>query len=181
MRTGKTTIARRLVERHLIAAISTDDVIEMLKAGAPQLGMHRGIDPTERYPLLEPFLDGLVLARIESRESLVIEGDAFSPRWAARSAGEHRGDVYACFVGDVMIDPALKHRNMHDHAASHGGWLADETPETYNWALRRIFEISRENQTACEELGIPFFDMGAEFDDAVERVVEFFTSSCAPK
>src|SRR5205823_1169472 len=176
MRTGKTTIARRLVELLHTSAISTDDVIEMLKDGAPQLKIHGDMDPTARYALLQPFLDGLVRARTESGQPLVIEGDAFSPRWAARLCDEHPNEVRACFVGDLTIDLALKRRYMHEHSGAHGGWLADESPETYDWAVRRIFEISRENDAACAELGIRFFDMGAQFDDAVERVVEFLTS-----
>ena len=178
MRTGKTTIARRLVDALHTSVLSTDDVIEMLKDGAPQLKIHGDMDPTARYALLQPFLDGLVRARTESGQPLVIEGDAFSPQWAARCRDEHPNEVRACFVGELTIDPALKRRYMREHTAAHGGWLADESPETYDWAVRRILEIGRENELACAELGIPFFDMGAAFDDAVERVVEFLTSPC---
>ena len=179
MRTGKTTIARRLVETLRISTISTDDIVEMLRDGAPQLGIHADMDPTARYPLLEPFLDGLVRARIESREPLIVEGDAFSPRWAARARDEHPADVRPYFVGELTIEPALKLRYMRDHTATQGGWLADESPETHDWALRRIFEISRENEAACRELDIPFFDIGADFNASVERVVRCLSSLTA--
>src|SRR5947208_11172964 len=103
MRTGKTTIARQVVERLHMSSMSTDDVIEVLKDGAPQLKIHEDMDPTARYPLLEPFLGGLVRARIESRQALLIEGDAFSPRWTACQRDEHPNEVRACFVGELSL------------------------------------------------------------------------------
>src|SRR5438045_9389228 len=106
MRTGKTTIARQLVELLKTSAISTDDVIEMLKDGAPQLKIHGDMDPTARYALLEPFLDGLVRARTESGQPLIIEGDSFSRRWAAHLRHEHPNAVRALFGGVLTIAPA---------------------------------------------------------------------------
>ena len=179
MRTGKTTIARRLVDTLCISTVSTDDIIEMLRDGAPQLGVHGDMDPTARYPLLEPFLDGLVRARIHSGEPLIIEGDAFSPQWAARCRDRNAPHVHACFVGELAIDPALKLRYMREHTAKRGGWLADEARATYEWALNRLFEISRENAAACAELGIAFFDIGEDFDASVEGVVHSLSAAAA--
>ena len=94
MRTGQTTIAQRVVETRHSLRVSTGDAVEMLKASAPQPGIHGDMDFTPRYRLLDRCFDGLV--------------------------------------------------------------------------------------RTCKDPGTPLFDMGAEGDDAVERVVRRLSASAKP-
>lgn len=180
MRVGKSIIAARVAARSPVQVISTDDLRSTLAADAPELGAHADLDPTARYPLMEPLLDRLLALRMARGEPALIEGDAFSPAWAARFRDRAPGRVRVCFAGELSIARSTKLRHLREHTAVHGGWLADEPPETYRWAVGRIFAISREDEAACDRLGIAFFDMGVEFETSVERVVRFLAAPWPP-
>lgn len=176
MRVGKSIIAQRVVDLAPVSEVSTDDVRRMLRAGSPDHPMHADMDPTERYPLMEPFLEGLINVRLQRGAPILIEGDGFSPAWAAALRDRHPDLVRVCFAGELSIAPSIKARRLREHAHEHGGWLVEATPETYSQVLQRIFTISRENKAVCRALDIPFFDMGANFEASVERVAQFLTT-----
>jgi hypothetical protein len=178
MRCGKSIIARRVVEMAPVSEVSTDDLRRMLGAGVPEHPIHGDMDPTARYELMEPFLEGLIDVRLQRDAPILIEGDAFSPAWAAglRDRYPDPDRVRVCFTGELTLAPQIKMRRMREHANEHGGWLVEATPETYSWVLKRIYAISREQKETCDALQIPFFDIGANFEAAVERVAQYLTT-----
>jgi predicted kinase len=179
MRVGKSIIAQRVVELAPVSEVSTDDLRRMLRAAIPEHPMHADMDPTERYALMEPFLEGLIDVRLQRGAPVLIEGDAFSPAWAAALRDRQPDRVRVCFAGEISIAPPIKARRLREHAHEHGGWLVEATPETYSWVLKRIFAISRENKAVCDVLDIPFFDMGANFEASVERVAQYLTTGAS--
>jgi hypothetical protein len=124
-------------------------------------------------------LEGLIDVRLQRGAPVLIEGDAFSPAWAAALRDRQPDRVRVCFAGEISIAPPIKARRLREHAHEHGGWLVEATPETYSHALHRIFAISRENKAVCDVLDIPFFDMGANFEASVERVAQYLTTGAS--
>ena len=176
MRVGKSIIARRFRERTGISVVSTDDVVRMLKDGAPQLGIDFEMPVPDECAALWPFLRPLIAIRVERLDPLLIEGEGISPLQVAAMSSEHVGRVRACFIGELTISPSEKLTHIRRFSEAHGDWLTGQSQEAYALIVDQIMAMSREYERECSALGITFFDMGDDFEQSADRVVEFLVT-----
>ena len=176
MRVGKSIIARRFRERTGISVVSTDDVVRMLKDGAPQLGIDFEMPVPDECAALWPFLRPLIAIRVERLDPLLIEGEGISPSQVAAISSEHPGRVRACFIGELTISPTEKLTRISRFSEAHGDWLTGQPQEAYALIVDQIMAMSREYERECSATGITFFDMGDDFEQSADRVVEFLVT-----
>jgi hypothetical protein len=167
-RCGKSELARRLTERNGIGFVSTDLLWAVLEGALPAWGppMAKGpgrIDSAAR--MFEPYLDRAVehLARWE--QPFGIEGEVILPETAAKLRSTH--DLRVVFLirrtstAAALVDP----RGPHP-------WLQGAPPGLVTSVAAKVASWSNQLQPACERLHIPCFDVGDDFDHALQSAAD---------
>jgi len=98
-RSGKSTLARRLLQAHRMPYFCVDHLTSGLEAGAPALGVRHELPDQRRGELVWPVLCGVLRNVVEVEPEYVVEGNVLLPARIAEFAAAHRGRVRACFLG----------------------------------------------------------------------------------
>ena len=166
-RVGKTTAAA-LVGRALGCGWTSLDVIRglvgrLVPEMAAAVGV--GIPPAREAELFFPHFEHAAGGVFYLHGTHVLEGVGFMPRdvprlgsWIGRSA---------IFLGARRFDL--------DVARQHAGrnrWIDDVSDDERALVQPWIESWSRDVEAQCADVGIPYVDIGAGFDDAMQRVVE---------
>lgn len=164
-RAGKTTLARRLEQELRVAGSPTDAIVWMLQSAAPELGIGFPIVP-ENADAAIPFVIAHAQAlSMRGARDLVVEGVAVLPRHVHRMEAAFPAGVEcrAVFLGQEQATPAS--------IAVGGGWAAQgDAEERSKWA-RQTREVSAVVRQECIDLGLPYFDVGADWGAALESAL----------
>lgn len=176
-RSGKTTLARRMLAERGVPYFSTDYLVRGLNSAG--IG---GISPVEDDRItagkLETALVGLAAAAAYDRRDYLIEGVHLGPRQIRRILDEVAPPLTGCLLGYPEIDLAEKLAQLKARAAGQGDWLMDFDEAAQLGFLQRQREISREQRDEAESAGLRYFDSGADFDSALDRA--YWTLSKQP-
>jgi hypothetical protein len=173
MRTGKSIIAARFNRATGVSILSADDLVRMLGAGAPELGIRHDLDWRDRSQKLSPLLDGLAEVRMERGVPLLIEGE-LSMDHVGSLIGSYQPYVRACCVGDCSTTVEAKLAAIRAYAATQDyDWTRRLSAERLAEFVRMSLADSLVFRYEAERLGIPFFDMSADFEAGVAAAVAY--------
>jgi hypothetical protein len=173
-RTGKSLTATRFGQATGVSFVSTDDFIESLQHGAPQLGIGHDIAPSWRAnrALVAPFVEAFARVRVREARPLLIEGELL-PESVALLLNDLGPAVRACFIGSAEQALGVTEVAITSYSQTHNDWLAGSTPEQFREVALEVQTASQEYRTAASDLGIPYFDMQPDFEAAQQRVVRY--------
>ena len=103
-RSGKTIIARRMLEQPSVPYFSVDYLISGLSAGSTDLEMLHELPNQTRGERIWPVLSGLLRNIVEVETSYLVEGDSLLPSRVAEFSAQYAGRVRACFLGYARCD-----------------------------------------------------------------------------
>ena len=149
-RAGKSTLAKKLVEKNGIPFVSTDMVFNMLNDTIPEFNL---IEPyAERHIKFFPFFKNLMKHVQNSVKDYVIEGDIFLPSQVHELTKEY--EIQACFLGfsKITLQEIKEHVGEND-------WLGDLSEADLQNLPNWIMETSRGLKDECEKYQIPYVDM----------------------
>lgn len=154
---GKSTLAIRLYEDFDATMMQTDSLVFWLQHAFPQLGITHDHD-SEGLPTvwkrLDPILHTFVnhIRRAEPDKNLIIEGYHVSPEIA--SVLQKQGFKAVC-LGYIDIDVNTKYSDVRAHVdADH--WTRKHDDVNLQNLINRYKKESRDIQTRCLQLGVPF-------------------------
>ncbi|MFH1253024.1 MAG: hypothetical protein V1664_01685 [Candidatus Uhrbacteria bacterium] len=149
-RAGKSTLAKKLVERQAVPFLSTDFILHMVNDTLPETKLTK---PYAEIPLkFFPYIKNLIKHIKNSIKDYTIEGDAFLPAQIFELQKDY--DLKVCFLGFSKITlPEIK-----DYVGENN-WLNDLSDFDINNLPQWIIEKSQTLKQDCEKYNIKYFDM----------------------
>lgn len=167
-RTGKTTLARRVLAEKLVPFVSTDSLLHMLKNSAPSLGVTDKLPLKQKADKFFPFLEQFVKYALYSTPDYLIEGDAIWPEQAARLQKIYK--VKAVFLGFSKIEA----QGIAQYAG-HNDWVSGMSSSELQNLADEIVRISSQLKDECQRFRLTYADLagnyGAKFDRAFQYLV----------
>lgn len=169
-RCGKTVLARKLLADAAVPWFSLDALRVGLTRGLPGLGLdlaHDDLDEAERlWPVVGELIENILFWDLD----YLVEGSCLLPAHAAELV-RRRSDkaIRVLFLGCPGLTPEAKLDLIDTHRVGGNDWLAGaDRPERLAHAARAIRDSLRLERLAADA-GLPFFDTGADFQDAIDR------------
>lgn len=175
-RSGKSTIARRILKQTGIPYLSLDWVMMGFTNGMPEFGIHDKLWPDEIAARLDKFLLAMCENILWAEEGLVIEGEAILPGSARILLDKHLGRVRACFLGYTTVDIETKMAEAKAYPAGENDWLLEESDETIRQHLQNMVAYSKKVERQCKKHRIRYFDTSADFPAAMDRATQYLLS-----
>lgn len=165
-RSGKSTLAKRLVERNNIAFLSTDFLIHMINETVPDIHF---IEPYAEIPnKFYPYLKNLLKHVEDSVRDYTIEGDAFLPSHVFEWQKIYK--MKACFLGFSKITLQEIKDNVGEN-----DWLDDlsntDRENLPDWIMKTSSALKEE----CQKYHIQYFDMAdGPYNQNLEKAYHYF-------
>ncbi len=159
IRTGKSSLAHKMLVNKKISVFSTDVLVGLLMEFVkPQ-------DPSDIRPYFVkkaenffPHLQKMIKANLNMGIlDYVYEGDIILPEYVASLPKVW--NIKACFLGfsDINLDKLQNHMGNHQ-------WLDELTEEKLNELPKRIAETSKLIEEECVKHEFKYFDMAIDYD-----------------
>ena len=172
-RSGKTIIARNILERKKIPYLSLDWLVMGFTNGIPEYGVHDKLFPDEIAEKLRNFLQAMCESMLWSEVDYVIEGEAILPDLARILLDKHPGKTKTCFVGYTDIDIEEKSRQVKDYSSGKDDWLIDETDDYIFQHIDNMVTHSRKIKDSCKRYNIRYFDTSVDFISSIEKATTY--------
>lgn len=172
-RSGKSLLARRLLERRQVPYFCADYLTSGLAAGAHGLGVDHDLDDRTRGELVWPVLAGVLRNLVEVEPEYVVEGDVLLPGRVAGLRAEYEGRVRACFLGYPRCTVEAKVASIRAHPSPVNDWVAGLLDEELCALVTQTVASSRHVEAECRSHGIAFFDGSLSFEVALEHAERY--------
>jgi len=171
-RSGKTTLALRLLKHSGIAYFSLDYLMMGIYRAHPETGVNPNRPEAEVAPLLWPAARGVIRAMAENGEEYCVEGFCLGAEQIAEMRAMFPEVIRGCCLGYCSADPAEKLRLERTHPTTNP-WPMDRdiTDALAEFALQR--EASIRLRKDCTVQGVEFFDTGDGFEEMINAAAEY--------
>jgi len=174
-RTGKTTLGERLAQKVKVNNLEIDHIRAMFDADPSSvIGYGSGTDIEVVTKALRPFIERLIGSLASSGSSLIINGEAMQPDMVRKSP--HAAHIRACFLG--LGDPERSFHAIREHARGND-WTIEKSDDELRHILEKYAARSAKIEDACVRLGIPYFDVSPDYEDAHAQAFATLMGSAA--
>ena len=115
-KSGKSIIARDILEKFHMQVISTDWIMMMLFHGNKELNIDVNKSDSSVSKSLEPYLEGLIISLVHSQNNYLIEGVHIKPRFIDKLMVKYPNQIKCVFLGYKDLDPVTKCNQLKKHA-----------------------------------------------------------------
>ena len=168
---GKSSLSKRVRDEFEATIFPLDAIVSSMDNVFPQLGItHFTPDPRIVCEKLSPFIQALAQHTKYEGLNFVIEGYHISPKTAA---GLHKKGFKCVFLGYIDISVETKITEIRAHTKT-DHWTASVSDYDLKNLIIRYEKESREIQSECFKLGIPFVvanDVHTVIDQAWMKLV----------
>ena len=167
-RSGKTRLAALILRRKGIPFISTDTLVDMIRGGAPELGLANwGQQKAEDFA---PFFSRLVFHLRSTADPYVVEGNAFWPHHVR--ALDPDTPVRACFLGysDATIETL----------SAVPSWVNQIDPDQRDRVMGELLADAAQIRNECDALGFRYFDVDPTNSASLDGAYEYLVDVAAP-
>ena len=167
-RSGKSILARRLQEKFKVSRILGDAIVSSIEDAFPDLGIsHHGVlqDIGNRFA---DFIKFLLWNYDYAGCGYVLDTTHLYPRHII-DMREKIGNVPAVFLGYSQADPAEKFRQIRSSDPNRHWWTSELSDAELKQLVHDQISKSIELRDACAELGIPYVDVSAHFEESLDR------------
>lgn len=173
-RAGKSLVADYLFKKYKIQGMSTDLLREGLRYGVPEFGINSDdMDQTdeERSHILWPYFKGIIKARKDYSDRLVIEGTNFLPELLY----EVKDVPYLriCFLGFPNVEEETKFNLMRANEHKGNNWTSEMSDKELMDLVIYLKSLSIEFEKDCKKFGFEFFDTSKNFENVIKEAGEF--------
>lgn len=175
-RSGKTTLARLLLQRCSVPFLSADvlkmalhDVLPATFPGPDH--PHHGLAEAIR-----PIIHAIGVHAVTQGLEYCLEGDLLVPDEVADLSRLHSGKVRACFLGYPTISTAEKLRLIESFPGQPNDWVNRDLDLAGKIAhIERMKLFGRELELSCRAAGVPFVDTSRAFESSLEHAYRRLT------
>jgi hypothetical protein len=175
-RSGKTRLARRILEAASVPMFSLDALRVGLTKGAPALGLAFDHDDLEEGDRLWPIVSEMLEAILSSEARYLVEGSCLRPASVAALIRKRSGsDIRAVFLGFADADAHVKRSEIDLHHSGESDWFS-RLPDAEKIAhVDRTIRDSRRLRDEARAAGIRYIDTGADFLQKQDDAFRFLT------
>jgi hypothetical protein len=173
-RSGKTWLARRLLERRQVAYFSIDALMMGFANGYPEFGLDPETSAILRGGKLWPILRAVAVNFIEEKRyhpDYLLEGDELLPEYVAELSQVYPGEVRACFLGYTRLAPLEKLQAVRRFEPDWACYYNDD--DFVLSFLAEQVQYSRYLRQECALYGLEYFDGLADFSEMMEVACEY--------
>lgn len=166
-KSGKTYIAKRLLEERQISYFSTDYLMMSLSLAAPELKVNHEEDDFVVASHMEPFLYYMIRSMIQNHIDYCIEGVHFNPTFAKKLLTEFKGQIRFLYLGfaNVSWEDKLDELNRY-RLAMENCWFKHYSYDQMVDLVKYLIEVSQRTKKESKQLGIPYIDVYDIFEQA---------------
>ncbi len=174
-RSGKTSLALRLLEEKSIPYLSTD----VLMMGLRGVGYSEYANEQDDIAVAK-HLENIMAPMIENIRycgvPYALEGVHIRPAFIRSMIDEAPEVVTGCVLGypDVSLDQKLA--DMHTYPSLANNWLMGEEPEYQRQHLKRHLEISNMDRRDAKIASVAYFNTGVNYDASLGEAFEYLVS-----
>ncbi len=172
-RTGKTIIAKKIMQRKKIPYISLDWIVMGFTNGLPEYGIHDKLWPDEIAEKLWCFLKAMLESMVWLKEEYIIEGEAMTPSLIKELLDKHPDNIRICFVGYTEVTIKEKVNSVKLHSAGKRDWLLKESEEYICNHIENMVTYSKRIREACVQHDIRYFDTSTKFIPVIEEATKY--------
>jgi 2-phosphoglycerate kinase len=171
-RSGKTSLALRLLEEKSISYLSTD----VLMMGLRGVGYSEYANEQDDIAVAK-HLENIMAPMIENIRycgvPYTLEGVHIRPAFIRAMTDEAPDVVTGCVLGypDVLLDQKLD--DMHKYPSIANNWLMGENSEYQRQHLKRHIEISKMDKRDAEISGVALFNTGENYDENLDKAFDY--------
>jgi predicted kinase len=174
-RSGKSTLAERMRQRHGVPWFPLDALKMGLHHGAPNLGVEPGDDDMETADRMWPIVKGLIEDLAWDGRDYLVEGVNLRPASVAAYMAD-APQTRASFLGYPGLTPQAKLPHVVRAASPAPDWLMKHGESYALTYLTQCQQLSAELRDACATVGLPFFDTGADYEGALAAAEQALTA-----
>ena len=170
IRTGKSSLAKKILQEKCVSVFSTDLLVGMLKDYvSKQTNKDQRSYIIQKAVNLFPELKKLIELNLELGNSdYVYEGDIILPEFVAQL--DLKSPWKACFLGLEVIDVVTLRSNIGDHK-----WVNNLSDFEVSELCGRIISDSKYIKDSCTKFGLKYFDLSNDYDRSQSLAYEFLT------
>jgi hypothetical protein len=172
-RSGKTIIAKKILESKKIPYLSLDWLVMGFTNGLPQYGIHDKLFPNEIAEKFWTFLKAMCDNMLWEDLDYVIEGEAILPELISELLIKYPDKIKICFVGYTNIDVEEKVKSVKEFSIGMNDWLTNESNEYIHDHINNMVTYSRGIKVDCEKNNICYFDTSEDFIGTIDKAVEY--------
>jgi len=175
-RSGKTIIAKKLLEEHKLPYLSLDWLMMGFNDGIPEYGINHLLWPNEIAEKMWPFLQGMIENMLFDGMDYVIEGEAMVPQLIAQLIEKYPEKISAVFVGFTEINVDEKVAQVKKFSIGENDWLTNESDKYIKDHIGNMIEYSKMIKEGCEKFNLPYFDTSVDFLGKIELATIYLFS-----
>jgi len=176
-RSGKTTLARRMLAEHGVPYFSIDTLIASLASAQPELGMRVSDPALKRMEIVWPTIRKVASDVMQSGDDLLLEGDVLLPKHLIEFGHSTNTGIKACFIGYADVDPVKKLRAIREHAAGGIDWTEELDDARLFNLIGELRTFSEYLRRECCHYKIPYFDGSTCFASAIRDAKAYLHSA----
>lgn len=170
-RSGKTSLARRMLEARGIPYFGSDYMVRGLQ-NAKVAGISAKEDDRETTLKLRVALVHMVSALAYDAHDYLLEGVHLDPMAIRAAIDNIEAPIAGCLLGYPETAPEDKLAALEAQGRGANDWLAGFSRESQLRFLAKQREISSEQRSLAGEKNIAFFDSGADPAGAIEQAFQ---------
>ncbi|MEM6690243.1 MAG: hypothetical protein AAF664_12490 [Planctomycetota bacterium] len=149
-RTGKSWIAKQILQRNSIACLSLDWLVMGFTNGMPQCGIHDKLMPHEIGNRMTPFIEKMCESMIWVGDECVIEGESVLPALTRRLSEKHPEQIRACFLGYADANVRKKADEIQALSTGDHDWLTNESSQFILEHVENMIDFSSMLRSECD-------------------------------
>lgn len=173
-RSGKSTVAKRLMAQKGIPYMPVDSIMMGFMNGLPSMGIHDRLWPDEIAKKLWSFLKAICENMISNNIDYIFEGEAFLPCNVKEFIDKYPNKVKVCFMGFSNISVEGKIINVKKYSNGKNDWLTHQNEGYIHGHIENMIYYSKKIKRECEIYNVKYIDTDMNFLESIEDVVNYF-------
>jgi 2-phosphoglycerate kinase len=175
-KSGKSYVARYLLEHYNVSHFSTDYLLMALSLGNPDLKIDYNADDAITAKQMEPYLMVMVDVLVQNKTQYLIEVVHFNPDFMNKILEKHPGKIKALYLGYEQVEATekvaelIKYRDRIENC-----WYRHFSKDEMMKLVTYLISVSRQIHKEADHYHIPYIDIYDIVDQAptiVEQLME---------
>ena len=172
-RSGKTIIAKEMMQQTGIPYLSLDWLIMGFTNGIPEYGIHDKLWPHEIAERFWDFFKAMLDNMIWAEKDYIIEGEAVLPELIIETIKKYPDKIKVCFVGYSKVNLKDKVSDVYKYSYGKNDWLTNESKDYVTDHINNMITYSKRIESSCKQYDLPYFDTSKDFMKGLNKALQY--------